>query len=109
MWYGNSSKKVSIVIGCFVEYSVLLMAEKRYDLAEMFRLIVSDSKDVYSLKDNFLTLYYHSSSSFPVFSALDEYVVSSSVQVYLYILILRFITILCPCFCDKAHVDVICI
>ena len=31
------------------------MTEKRYDLVEMFRLIVSDSKDVYSLKDNFLT------------------------------------------------------
>ena len=31
------------------------MAEKRYDLVEMFRLGVSDSKDVYSLKDNFFT------------------------------------------------------
>ena len=31
------------------------MVEKRYDLVEMFRLIVSDSKDVYSLKDNFFT------------------------------------------------------
>ena len=31
------------------------MAEKRYDLIEMFNLIVSDSKDVCSLKDNFLT------------------------------------------------------
>ena len=55
MLSGNYSKKVSIVTGCFIEYDGMQMAERRYDLVVMFRLIVSDSNDVYSLKDNFLT------------------------------------------------------
>ena len=59
------------------------------------------SKDEYSLKDNFLTCNYCTFSSFSVFSALNEYFISSCVQVGLYILVFRFITMLCPCFCDK--------
>ena len=60
------------------------MVEKRYDLVEMIRLIVSNSKDVYSLKDSFFTcrcdLYITAIlPPPPVFSALDEYVISSSV------------------------------
>ena len=45
MWTGNSSRKVSIVVGCFVEYGALYIVKKRYTLVEMFRMTVSDSKD----------------------------------------------------------------
>ena len=43
---GNSSRKVNIVVGHFVEYGALYIVEKRYSLVEMFRIIVSDSKGV---------------------------------------------------------------
>ena len=55
IWSGNSSKKVNIVTGCLIEYGALLVLEKKYDLAVISSLTVSVSKDVYSLKDNFLT------------------------------------------------------
>ena len=51
---GNSSRKVSIVAGCFAEKGALKMVERRYDLVVMFRFIVIASNDLFSLKDNFL-------------------------------------------------------
>ena len=82
------------------------MVKKMYDLVVMSSLTVSAPKDVYSLKDNFLTcrcdLYYCCYSSiFSVFSVLSEYFVSSCVQVSLYVLVFRFTSILCSCFHDK--------
>ena len=87
------------------------MSKKKYDLVEMFRLIVSDSKDVYSLKDNFLTcrcdLYITAIPPPFLFSLLWMSMLYPAMSRFPFILVLRFITILCPCFCDKAHADVI--
>ena len=84
------------------------MTEKRYDLVEMFRLTVSDSKDVYYLKDNFLAcrcdLYITAIPPPFLFSMLWMSMLYPAVS-RLYILVLRFIAILCPCFCNKAHVN----
>ena len=77
----------------------------------MSSLTVSALKVVYSLKDNFLTcrgdMYIVAIPPFSVFSALSVCFVSSCVQVCLYVLVFRFISILCPCFHDKTHVTVI--
>ena len=75
------------------------------DLVVMSSLIINSSKDVFSLINNFLTwccacrllLFHHIS----IFLALDKHFITLYIKFSFYRLMLRFISMLSPCFSDK--------